>query len=94
MKKTAFVILAFLMTASCTTTRLNLDHSSRITEEKLSKIEIGVSSKEDIESIFGPPMDKLEIKTKEAWFYKDFNLRPLLIEFDEIGRVKTYRTDK
>ncbi len=79
--------------AGCATPRLNLPVDNAITHEKTARIIKGVTTMDEIIAIFGKPMDRLVLPDHEEWFYKDFNLRPLHIEFDANGIVKDFVTD-
>ncbi|MFQ5432962.1 MAG: hypothetical protein ACE5EN_10710, partial [Nitrospinota bacterium] len=87
MKRLIIFMLAIALTG-CATQRLNLPVDNAITHEKTARIKIGVTTMEEVKAIFGKPMDRLVFPDSESWFYKDFNLRPLQIEFDANGIVK------
>ena len=82
-----------LVLAGCATERLNLPADYAITPEKIALITKGVTNMDEVKAIFGKPIDRLVFPENESWFYKDFNLRPLQIEFDANGIVKDYITD-
>ncbi|MBI4378372.1 MAG: hypothetical protein HY578_04660 [Nitrospinae bacterium] len=58
--------------------------------EKVHNIKIKVTTKDEIIKIFGEPINKLNVKGKEQFFYKDENLKSLWIEFDKDGKVYNY----
>lgn len=89
-----FIVIAFaLALAGCATQRLNLPAQNVITAEKVAQIKKGATTKAEVRTIFGAPYDRLVFPDSETWFYKDFNLKPLHIEFDANGVVKNYLTD-
>jgi outer membrane protein assembly factor BamE (lipoprotein component of BamABCDE complex) len=95
MRMKRLVMLALMVSlAGCSTERLNLPVADAVSREKTAKIIKGVTTKEEVEAIFGKPLDRLIFPYGEKWFYKDFNLNPIHIEFDEIGVVKDYLTDE
>jgi len=91
-KRLVIFMLAIAL-AGCATERLNLPVDYAITPENTARIKKGVTTMEEVKTIFGKPMDRLVFPDSESWFYKDFNLRPLQIEFDANGVVTDYVTD-
>jgi len=89
-----FIVIALaIILAGCATQRLNLPVDNAITLENRARIKKGVTTMEEVKAVFGKPMDRLVFPDNEVWFYKDFNLRPLQIEFDANGIVKDFVTD-
>ena len=93
MKRLTVLALVVLL-AGCATQRLNLPSQNLVTAKKVAQIKKGVTTKLDVEAIFGAPYDRIVFPHSETWFYKDFNLKPLHIEFDANGVVKDYLTDE
>ncbi len=89
MRKT-MVVVALVALAACSTERLNLKLDDAVSKEKVSQIRKGATTKSQVESIFGEPIDRLILPDGESFFYKDFNLRTLHVEFDKNGVVKDY----
>jgi outer membrane protein assembly factor BamE (lipoprotein component of BamABCDE complex) len=77
----------------CATERLHFDTSTTISKEKVARIRKGTSTKEEINALFGRPLDTLVFEKGEAWFYKDINIVPLYIEFDASGIVSDFKTN-
>ena len=89
-----FIVIALaVILAGCATERLNLPVNYAITPENTGQIKKGVTTMDEVQAIFGKPLDRLVFPETESWFYKDFNLRPLQINFDVNGIVKNYTTD-
>lgn len=89
-----FIVIALvLVLAGCATERLNLPVDYAITPEKIGQIKKGTTTIDEIKAIFGKPTDRLVFPENESWFYKDFNLRPLQVDFDTNGIVKDFTTD-
>jgi len=88
----AFSFWLSINITGCATQRLNLETSTTISKEKLVKIHKGASTKEEINALFGRPLDTLVFEKGEAWYYKDINITPLYIEFDHNGIVTDYKT--
>ena len=91
--KRLIIFMLALILAGCATQRLNLPVDYAITQEKTALIKKGVTTMDEVKTLFGKPIDRLVFPENESWFYKDFNLRPLQIEFDANGVVKDYTTD-
>jgi outer membrane protein assembly factor BamE (lipoprotein component of BamABCDE complex) len=91
--KHLIVIALAIVLAGCATERLNLPVDYAITPEKTAQIKKGATTMDEIKAVFGEPTDRLVFPENESWFYKDFNLMPLQIDFDENGIVKNYITD-
>ena len=91
--KRLIVFALAIALAGCATKRLNLPVDYAVTPENTARIIKGVTTMEEVKAIFGKPMDRLVFPDNEVWFYKDFNLRPLQIEFDKNGIVKDYIAD-
>ncbi|GMT43088.1 MAG: hypothetical protein IEMM0002_1499 [bacterium] len=86
--------MAAVFLAACAPERLYIPVKDAITVEQLAAIKKGTTHKDDIEKIFGTPLDKLVFPNgRETWFYKDFNMKPLWIEFDAGGMVKKFNAD-
>jgi pyruvate/2-oxoglutarate dehydrogenase complex dihydrolipoamide dehydrogenase (E3) component len=87
---------AFFMTAlfSCSTQYLEISHKDNITAEKLEHLKKGVATKAEIESAFGEPIDRVLVTDGERYFYKDFNLRSVYLEFDKRGVLVDYEHSK
>lgn len=95
MRMKRFIVIAlFLVLAGCATQRLNLPTENVVTAEKVAQIKKGTTTKVEVEALFGVPYDRIVFPDSETWFYKDFNLKPLHIEFDINGIVKNYLTDE
>jgi outer membrane protein assembly factor BamE (lipoprotein component of BamABCDE complex) len=77
----------------CATERLHLETPASISKDKVARIRKGVSTKQEINALFGRPLDTLVFEKGEAWFYKDINIVPLYIEFDRDGIVSDYKTN-
>ena len=67
---------------------LKIPHEGEIPLEKATSIKPGVTTKKEVEAAFGQPFDKLPANGGETYFYKDFNMRPLWIEFNAAGVVR------
>ncbi len=94
MKKTAIAVLLFLLMAGCSTKRLDIKHPAMITPEKVAQIKEGESRKEAVTAIFGTPQDIIRHRSgSESWFYKDFNLHSLYIDFNAEGVVDSLKSD-
>ena len=91
--KRLIVIAVVVMLAGCATQRLSLPTENVVTAEKVAQIKKGATTKVEVQAIFGVPYDRIVFPDSETWFYKDFNLKPLHIEFDVNGVVKGYLTD-
>jgi len=91
MKKIAITLVWAVLLFGCATDRLNIPNAGMLTPEKVSKIETGVTTKENVKAVFGEPYDRIVLKSgAENWFYKDFNLHTLYIEFGPDGIVKFF----
>jgi len=91
MKKIAITLVWAVLMFGCATEKLNIKHKGMLTPEKVSKIDTGVTVMENVKAVFGEPNSRIVLKTgAENWFYKDFNLRTLYIEFRPDGVVKFY----
>ena len=91
--KRLIIFMLAVALAGCATERLNLRLDNGVTPEKIAQIKKGTTTMDEVKAIFGKPMDRLVFPENESWFYKDFNLNPLQIEFDANGIVKDYTTD-
>lgn len=82
-----------IMLAACASERLNIKVSDAITEEKIALINTGVFTKKDVIKTFGQPLNRLTMEKGETFFYKDFNLKSVWIQFDQAGFVTGYKAD-
>ncbi|MEE8484359.1 MAG: hypothetical protein V3S46_07150 [Nitrospinota bacterium] len=85
--------IALVLAAGCSTKRVNLKDPNRITKEKITLLKNRVTTKKEVEAIFGPPLDIIPIDDGETYFYKDFNLGLLWIAFDAKGVVVEFKSD-
>lgn len=88
----AFSLWLSINITGCATERLHLKTDTAISKDKIAQIRKGKSTKKDITALFGRPLDTLVFEKGEAWFYKDINIVPLYIEFDNNGIVSDYKT--
>ncbi|MBI5178014.1 MAG: outer membrane protein assembly factor BamE [Nitrospinae bacterium] len=93
MAKKLFVLALLAALSACSTERLNIKADTNITKEKAARITKGKTTKAQVEAVFGEPMDRVLLPEGERYFYKDFNLRPLYVEFDKNGVVTNYEYD-
>ena len=91
--KSLIVLALVAALAGCVTERLNLPAKNVVTAKKVAQIKKGATTKVEVQAIFGAPYDRIVFPDSETWFYKDFNLMPLRIEFDANGVVIDYLTD-
>ncbi|MEK6589059.1 MAG: hypothetical protein AABZ11_00095 [Nitrospinota bacterium] len=89
MKNLIRMLLLILFLASCGG-GIELVKTDLLKPEKVHNIKIKVTTKDEIIKIFGEPINKLNVKGKEQFFYKDENLKSLWIEFDTDGKVYNY----
>jgi len=89
----AFSYMLSVMLMGCATERLNLHEKSVISDSKILKIKKGRTTKDEIKNIFGEPFDVVKLNGKEGWFYKDINLKPLYLQFDDSNTVTYFETD-
>jgi hypothetical protein len=88
------VIFILLMTSACATERLDLEHPGRLSALTVARIVKGRTTKAEVVEKFGKPFDSVVMKDGDKFFYKDFNLRALYIEFNEHGVVQSYTYDE
>jgi len=89
-----FAALIVAAVSSCSTAHLDISRKDNITAEKLWGLRRGATTKAEVESAFGPPLDKVVVKNGEKYFYKDFNLRAVYMEFDKEGVLVEYEESK
>jgi len=83
--------LILVALAACRSERLHFPAKDAVTSQKASFIKKGITSKEDVKKILGLPLDRLLFPDgAETWFYKDFNLETIYIEFDAGGMVTKF----
>tara|TARA_B100000686_G_C16588585_1_gene862067 strand:- start:349 stop:690 length:342 start_codon:yes stop_codon:yes gene_type:complete len=102
--KNIFIILTILSMFLGGCSFGSISHGSEVTEEQLSDIKIGVTTKKDIYRNFGEPTKVVE--NGAIFFYSwtrggqssfmgmgstDTNTKSLMIEFDSNGIVKDHR---
>ena len=80
-----FAALLFAALSSCSTQHLEISRKDNITADKIWTLRKGTTTKAEVESEFGAPMDRIVVKDGEKYFYKDFNLRAVYMEFDKNG---------
>jgi len=90
MAKKLFIVAFVVALSACTTERLNLKADTNITKEKVAQIKKKATTKAQVETTFGEPLDRVILPDGERYFYKDFNLMPLYVEFDKNGVVNDY----
>lgn len=93
MHKNILVAGVALFLASCAVERLNLPVEKPVTKENAARIKKGVTTKAEVEALFGAPLDVLVFEGGERYFYKDFNLRAIHVEFGRDGVVKDIKYD-
>ncbi|MBI3582102.1 MAG: hypothetical protein HY098_08550 [Nitrospinae bacterium] len=89
-----FAALIVAAVSSCSTPRIDISRKDNITAEKLWGLRRGATTKTEVESAFGEPLDKVVVKNGEKYFYKDFNLRVVYMEFDKEGVLADYEVSK
>ncbi len=85
--------IALTLAAGCSAKRVNLKDPNQISREKITLLKKRVTTKKDVEAIFGPPLDIIPIDEGETYFYKDFNLGLLWIAFNAKGVVVDFKSD-
>ncbi|MBI4664803.1 MAG: hypothetical protein HY751_00180 [Nitrospinae bacterium] len=89
---TVLAALAATFTAiGCATAPLGIDEPYRITAEKVGNIKEGVTTREDLKTMFGEPDMKVSAPEGAAYFYKDINLSSLWVEFTDDWTVSDYK---
>lgn len=81
-------VCAFLLATalvSCSTQYMELGHKDNLTMDKIATLKKGSTTKPEVESVFGEPTDMILTANGEKYFYKDFNLRSVYMEFDKNG---------
>lgn len=92
MKKIA-VAFALVMLASCATPpSINITLPKNISKDKISSVEKGVTTIDELTKLFGAPEMTLpgEEGRNAGYFYKDMNLSSLWAEVDDNGIVVDY----
>ncbi len=89
-----FAALLVAAVSSCSTSHLDISRKDNITADKLWGLRRGATTKAEVESAFGAPLDKVLVKNGEKYFYKDFNLRAVYMEFDKEGVLVDYEVSK
>ena len=90
MKNIAIVFLLAVMMVSCATPSLNVQTSTTITPEKISKVKKGATTRQDLKEMFGEPETKITTSEGPAYFYKDVNLNSLWVQFNDSWVVTDY----
>ncbi len=89
-----FAALLVAAVSACSTSHLDIGRKDNITAEKLRGLRRGATTKAEVESALGAPLDKVVVKNGEKYFYKDFNLRAVYMEFDKEGVLVDYEESK
>jgi len=91
--KKIILLSALLLTAACATPRLNIQAGDTLSAQKIGSIKVGETTMQQVLETFGQPMDRLLFASGESFYYRDFNLRSLYIEFNGSGVVSSYEAD-
>lgn len=89
-----FAALLSAAVSSCYTSHLDISRKDNITADKLWDLKRGATTKAEVETAFGAPLDKVVVKNGEKYFYKDFNLHSVYMEFDKEGVLVDYEGSK
>lgn len=90
-KRMLVITAAAALLAACSVDRLNIAAPNVLSKKKAVQLVVGKTTKAETEELLGKPLDVLVIDGVERYFYKDFNLRALRIEFDKNGVVSSYK---
>lgn len=86
----AAAVLASAVLAGCATPSLNLDYSTAINSDKVAKVKVGVSTREDLNELFGEPEMKVPTPDGICYFYKDLNLNSFWALFSDDWVLREY----
>lgn len=91
----ALVLIAIFLFGTGCTKELKFVRSTMLTPEKVSRVQVGSTTKEQVLSMFGKPESTLKLeRERESLFFKDGNLKSLWVLFDKHGIVIDVKSSK
>ncbi|VAX20344.1 hypothetical protein MNBD_NITROSPINAE02-976 [hydrothermal vent metagenome] len=75
------IVSIFLFTA-CSKPHIGMEYEYAITSAKAKSIITGVTTRKELDEMFGPPEAKMRSEKKIIYFYKDYNLNAVWVTFD------------
>lgn len=84
------VPLALALFSGCATPSLGVEHPQAITGEKVAGIEIGATTRDDLNRMFGEPEMKVLAPEGVSYFYKDLNLNSFWALFSDDWTLVDY----
>jgi hypothetical protein len=84
----AFIVMLFA--GSCATASLNIEEPTGITSEKTSRIKKNVTTRDELNAMFGEPEMKIPFPEGAAYFYKDISLHSIWVRFNEDWTVTDF----
>ncbi|VAX19717.1 hypothetical protein MNBD_NITROSPINAE01-1608 [hydrothermal vent metagenome] len=90
MKKLIAVLLVTFLGAGCSTVSLGVNDTYAITSEKVSRIDEGSTTMEQLNEMFGKPEMNIPAESGAYYFYKDLSLNSLWVVLDDNLTVKKY----
>lgn len=93
MRKLSLLVLAIALAFSsgCMSTKsLGAEDPFGVTKPKAKQIKIGVTTRDQLQELFGPPNMKVTNPEGVYYFYKDINLGALWVEFGDDWFVRDF----
>ncbi len=89
--KSAILLATLTFFGACATPSLEIDSPSAITRDKIAQLQKGVTTRQEVERLFGAP--EMEVPTPDGvgYFFKDVNLGSLWILYDDEEKVAKYK---
>jgi hypothetical protein len=89
MKRNLLLVISLtLAIGACSTASLHVPTKQAITEERVDKIVVGKTTKEELVKMFGKPETRIASEDGLVYFFKDDSLASLWVVFDEDWLVK------
>jgi len=89
--RSAILVATLMCFGACATPSLEIDSPHAITKDKIAQLQKGVTTRQEVERMFGGP--EMEVPTPDGvgYFFKDVNLGSLWILYDDEGKVAKYK---
>lgn len=82
MRKHLIILAITALAYGCSTAPIGIEYDRVITSKKVGQIKVGVTTRDELNQMFGIPEMKFDSKDGFIYYYKDLNLNSLQVYFN------------
>jgi len=84
------LVSALTLATGCATAPIGVSYPREISKEKVARVKEGVTTREELNDMFGEPEMKVPTSEGVCYFYKDLNLNSFWARFSEDWTLLDY----